>query len=211
MPAGALRGYVILQYNQFGNAVRATAVRDACEQTNGRVGFAIWMTRNFTAAEARAAVIASGARGFVAEAEIPAQHPDGSPNAQAQDWPALVAALADLGVDCAVATSWAPFQVWSQGRTLPAAELAAPLIKAGWYVMPYVYPAENPSDTVASQVDYARHFTHEARPDVLSPGENWYDPEPVLGCYQGKTLDSSEFAGWESCASISIWDAGDNA
>lgn len=195
---------MLLEYNAFGNAARATALRDACRAT-GRLGFGIWMTRDFTAAQARAAVVATAPDGFVAEAEIPAYRGDGTPNPQAQDWPALVAALADLPVDRAVATSWGPFR---RGG-LPAADLAAPLIKAGWHVLPYVYPAENPSDSVAEALFYATHFTHEARPDVLDDGEGWYAPEPVLGCYGGKTLDSPEFGGWRTCASASIWDAGE--
>lgn len=161
----------------------------------------------FTAAEARAAVIATKARGLVVEGEIPA-YDNGVPNPQAQDWPELVLQTADLEIDKAVATSWAPFQ----GPTnLPAPALAAPLIRAGWYVMPYVYPAENPGDTVAGKLAYAKHYTHERAPDDLDPGEGWYDPEPVLGLYQGKEIDDPEFAGWEECAGVSIWDAGDNA
>jgi hypothetical protein len=181
-------------------------MRSACAQTNGRVSFAIWMTRGFVASDARAAALTSGAQGFISEGEIPAYRGDGSPNPQAQDWPALVAALADLRIDCAVATSWSPFQ----GPThAPAPELAAPLIKAGWKVMPYVYPAENAGASVAKAEFYATHYTHEQAPSVLGPGEGWYDPEPVLGCYGGKTLQSAEFTGWRDCASVSIWDAGE--
>lgn len=189
-------------------------MRDACHALG--IPFAIWMTRDFTAAHASAAVGAVLPDGFIAEGEIPAQRHDGSPNPQAQDWMALALALDPWAgdIDLAVATSFTPFQKWAQNpdgsrSLLPAPEMAEPLITRGWKCMPYVYPAESPGDSVAGKLAYCKHFTHEAAPDVLAAGEGWYLPEPVLGTYGGKTLDSPEFAGKESCAGFSCWDAGE--
>lgn len=213
-----------LEYNAYGNAPRARAVRDACHARG--IKFAIWFTRSgqsendfdFTAATARQACLDVEPDGFIAEGEIPAEFPDGRPNPQAQDWFALADALNDLPIDKAVATSWAPFQTFVLSPTpenpqrriiVPHAPYASTLIKRGWYCLPYVYPAETPTHTVAGALQYARNFTHERAPTVLAEGEGWYDVEPVLGVYGGKTLESPEFAGWRATASVSIWDAGE--
>lgn len=205
---GLERGYLLLEYNDFGNAARAIAVRDACQ---GKCGFGIWLTRDFTAQQARAAVLQTGARAFVAEGEIPAQLPGGTPNPQAQDWEALVEELEDIHIDKAVATSWSPFQKWSAeaNNMVPAPEIAAPLIRDGWYCQPYVYPAEHAGITVGHALAYSKHYTHEAAPAVLAEGEGWYHPEPVLGVYGGFTIDSPAFNGKDSCVGYSLWDAGE--
>jgi hypothetical protein len=182
-------------------------VRDACHALS--IPFSIWMTRDFTAAQAQAAVATTLCDGFIAEAEIPAQMHGGGTNPQAQNWAELAVALEPFDCDKAVATSFAPFQKWIGGQLLPAPELAKPLIERGWTCMPYVYPAENPGDSVAGKLDYCRHFTHEAAPSILDPGEGWYEPEMVLGVYGGKTLDSPEFNGKRSLAGFSVWDAGE--
>lgn len=193
-----------MEYNDFGNQGRAALVRQHVESHGDT--FAIWMTRDFTAAEARGAVLASGAKGFVAEGEIPAYQGDGTPNPQAQDWPALVAALADLDIDKAVATSYSPFRGPS-GQ--PMAELAKPLIDAGWHLKPYVYPAENVNDSIPGKVAYARHFTHEARPDLFDDGEGWYEIEPVLGAYDGPggNFDLADFPERDTLRGWSCWAA----
>jgi hypothetical protein len=118
---------------------------------------------------------------------------NGAPNPQAQNWPALATALSGEGIDCAVATSWTPFQ----GPTgLPDPELARPLIEAGWYVLPYVYPAENPGASVGDARFYAQHY-----------GPEWAHAEPVLGVYGGVTLADPRFAGKDDCPGYSLWDA----
>lgn len=177
-----------MEYNDYGNQARVNEVREAVEALGD--SFSIWMTRNFTAVEARAAVLHSGAKGFVAEGEIPA-YAGGMPNPQAQDWHSLVNALADLPIDKAVATSYAPFQGASNG---PMAELAKPLIDAGWHLLPYVYPAENPGDTIEGKAQYAEHYTHDARPDLFDAGVGWYHIEPLCGAYAGAHGDYSDIS-----------------
>lgn len=156
--------------------------------------------------------------GFVAEGEVPGQNPDGTPNPQAQNWPELQWMLEDVPCDKAVATSWSPFQKFVDlpggGRgAVPAPETARVLIRHGWKVMPYVYPAEHKGVTVASMLQYARHHTYEEAPGVFDPGEGWYTPEPVAGVYCGVhgcfTLESPNFNGIENCAGFSVWDAGE--
>jgi hypothetical protein len=176
------------------------------------------MTRPFTGQMARAVVQEFEPVAFIAEAEIPAENPDGTPYPPAQDWADLDFHLSDLPIDKSVATSFAPFQKWRPDhngimRLLPAPEKAKVLIENGWYCQPYVYPAESLGDTVAGKLAYATHFTHEAAPNVLEPGQGWYRPEPVLGTYCGAwgcfELNSPAFNGKETCAGYSIWDAGE--
>ena len=187
-----------------------------CER-DGTIAAGPWMTRDFTAAMARAAVTQCGAHLFVAEGEIPAQMIDSSGNVvsnpQAQDWADLAFHLSDLGIDRAVATSWAPFQkyVWSTPggeqlptlKLVPAPEFAKPLTDDDWYVLPYVYPAETPTHSVAGAKQYAQHY-----PDWAG------HEEPVLGTYSGPfgdfgDLDSAPFTGRDTCAGWSVWDAGE--
>lgn len=129
-------------------------------------------------------------------------------NPQAQDWADLAFHLSDLGIDCAVGTSWAPFQKYERDpnsgswRVAPAPEFAKPLTDDGWYVMPYVYPAENKTDTVARATFYATHFPA------------WSGKaEPVCGTYCGPhgcfTLDDPVFDGRDNCPGWSVWDAGE--
>lgn len=168
------------------------------------------MTRDFTAAMARSAVVQSGVDIFIAEGEIPAQLNQGGTivaNPQAQDWADLAFHLADLGIDCAVGTSWAPFQKYvpeGGGHILvPAPEFAKPLTDDGWYVLPYVYPAETPSHTVYAAKQYALHYPEWSGQE-----------EPVLGTYSGAhgdyhSLASAPFDGKDTCPGWSVWDAGE--
>lgn len=192
-----------MQYNDYGNQGRAADVRRYVEERGDT--FTIWMTRDFSAAEARGAVLATGASGFVAEGEIPA-YANGAPNPQAQDWQELADALADLPCQKAVATSYAPFQ---GPMNAPEAELAKPLIDAGWHLIPYVYPAETAGDSIPRKAFYADHYTHEARPDLFDPGEGWYHIEPVLGCYSGEhgSFAVDDFPERDQCIGWSVWAA----
>lgn len=169
-----------------------------------------WMTRNFTAAQARSAVVQSGSRLFVAEGEIPAEmivNGNVAPNPQAQDWTDLAFHFHDLGIDKAVATSWAPFQKYVPDgngfQLIPAPEIAKPLTDDDWYVLPYVYPAESFGQSVYSAKAYARHY----------PAWKGHE-EPVLGTYVGehgdfKDLTNPAFDGKDTCAGWSVWDAGE--
>lgn len=168
------------------------------------------MTRDFTAQMARSAVVQFGVDIFIAEGEIPAQLNQGGnivPNPQAQDWTDLAFHLADLGIDRAVGTSWSPFKKYvpeGNGHILvPAPEFAKPLTDDGWYVLPYVYPAETPTHSVAAAKAYARHFPEWSGKE-----------EPVLGTYDGEfgdfsDLASAPFNGKDTCVGWSVWDAGE--
>jgi len=198
------RGYLALELNDYGNFARAPEFVAACDSTDGRVLPVGWLTRDFTGASARAMVDTAGVRGAILEAEIPAEiMVGGEPraNPQAPDWNEVADAFSDYPHDRAVATSFGPFTHYVRepdGWALrPDPVKAKPLIDGGWYLMPYVYPAEHATATVESQMFYATHY----------PG--WYAPEPVLGVYGGFTLSHPAFDGYQECAGYSLWDAGE--
>lgn len=195
-------GWLALELNDYGNENRAAQFVAACDSPagQGRVLPVGWVTRDYTGASARQMVNNAGVRGVILEGEIPAQNltPDGPvTNPQAPNWSEVVAAFSDYPGDKGMATSFTPFQSWhyvqEQWKLLPDKNLARPLIEAGWYLMPYVYPAENPG-TISTALHYSSHY----------PG--WDDPEPVLGCYGGYVLEN--FPERSSVAGYSIWDAG---
>jgi len=181
-------GWVTLEYNDSNNAARAPAVKAACDAAG--LIFTIWMTRNFTAAEARQAVVESGAKGFIAEAEIPSENPPGVPNPQAQNWPELIFELSDLNIHKAVVTNFAPFVHWD-GAPFP--EKAAPLIDAGWHCMTECYLSEAPLATPERTNFYA----------ITNLG--WSETQPVLGIYGGKTY--SDYPTRDNYRNWSVWDA----
>ena len=165
-------------------------------QLDGTITAGVWRTRNFSADDAREDVLTLGPQLFVAEGEIPSFQGDGSPNPQAQDWPELVEALDEFDIPKAVATSYTPFRT---PAGLPSQALARPLIEAGWYCLPYVYPSEHVGVTVEQQITYAQHY-----------GPEWgAGAEPVLGVYGGYTVDSPAFDGKEDRPGYSLWDAGE--
>lgn len=195
-------GWLALELNDYGNAARAAQFVAACDSPagQGRVLPVGWVTRDYTGASARQMVNNAGVRGVILEGEIPAQNltPDGPvTNPQAPDWNEVVASFYSYTGDKSMATSFTPFQSWHMSggdwRLIPDRSIAAPLIEAGWYLMPYVYPAENPG-SIPSALFYSSHY----------PG--WDDPEPVLGCYGGYEL--TDFPERNTVAGYSIWDAG---
>jgi hypothetical protein len=125
------------------------------------------MKRNFTAAEALQAVVDSQADGFSAEAEIPSELGDGTPNPQAQNWPDLIQSLADLPIRKGVMTNFAPFV---HGRTdvpptdptyngKPWPEKAKPLIDAGWHCLTEAYDLDgDPAIWPARRAQFAAHL-----------------------------------------------------
>jgi hypothetical protein len=165
----------------------------------------VWRTRGFTAADAAYDVSTLHPQLFIAEGEIPAQilRDDGPhPNPQAQDWVALADALDHWPIDCAVATSFGPFQSYVQEGdrwvVRPDPEIARPLIEAGWFCLPYVYPAEHHGITARRMLDYAAHY-----------GPEWAAAEPVCGVYGGYTIDDPAFAAKDGAPGYSLWDAGE--
>lgn len=147
-----------MEWNQFGNSSRGTAMKAACD-ANGLI-FTIWFTRSgqpgndmdFTPAEARKAIVESGAAGFLGEAEVPPELGGGVPNPQEQNWPDLIHELADLQIPKGVVTNFAPF-VHNNGTPYP--EKAKPLIDANWSCVTECFISESPNATPANTNDYA--------------------------------------------------------
>lgn len=177
-----------MEWNDFGNSSRSLEVKTACDKYG--LIYTIWMTRNFSAAEARQAVVESQAAGFIAEAEIPPEIDTNTPNPQEQNWPELVFELNDLNIFKAVATNFAPF-VYHDGKPWP--QKAAPLINAGWHCLTECYLSESPSGTPDRRDFYAK----------VNLG--WSETQPILGLYGGKTFDDyptrNNYRNW------SVWDA----
>lgn len=177
-----------LEINDYGNATRAPAVKAACEAHE--LIFTIWATRGFDAAQARQWCVETGAEGFIAEAEIPAEDAPGVPKPEAQNWAELTFELSDLGIPMAVATNFAPF---THHDGTPWPEKAKPLIAAGWHCLSECYLSESPNSTPENQDFFARHF-------------GWTETQPILGLYGGKTL--ADYGDLSSYRNVSHWDAG---
>lgn len=199
-----MKGYrwIALEYNDFDNEVHAPAYRTACRDLG--IVFTIWMRRPFTAHQARQAVIESGAAGFIAEGEIPGHRPE------AQNWSELVHALQDLTIPntrerlpCAVVTNFAPF-VHRDGSPWP--EKAKPLVEAGWACLTECYDLDgDPKMWIPARHEFAQHFTHTRNPDVFSQGKGWYETQPVIGLYDGRTW--SDFPQFDRFRNGSVWSA----
>lgn len=155
------KGYkwVCMEWNQFGNSTRGVAMKQACD-ANGLI-FTIWFTRSgqpqndmdFTAAEARKAIVESGAQGFLGEGEIPPELGGGVQNPSEQNWPELIHELSDLEIAKGVVTNFAPF-VHNDGKPYP--EKAKPLIDAGWACVTENFISESPNSTPARTDWYAK-------------------------------------------------------
>lgn len=155
-----------MEYNDHGNAARASAVRSECERFG--LIFTIWFTRGFTNADVRKGVLDSQAAGVLVEGEIPASRPE------AVDWPDLIEQLGDLNIAKGVVTNFAPF-VRDDGTPWP--EKAKPLIDDGWACLTECYLSEAPNSTPENTDFYATRNL------------GWPETQPVLGVYGGKTLD----------------------
>lgn len=180
--------WLALEWNDFGNSSRSSAVKQAC--INNNLIYTIWMTRNFTAAEARQAVVESGASGFLAEAEIPPENSPGVPNPQEQNWPELIFELSDINIFKGIVTNFAPF-VYAGG--LPWPEKAAPLINDGWHCLTECYLSESPNSTPERTDFYAK----------VNLG--WPETQPVLGLYGGKTF--ADYPTRNNYRNWSVWSA----
>jgi len=177
-----------MEYNFYGNAPRAAAVKAAVE-ANGDV-FTIWMTRShpdadfdLTPASARQSAVESGCSGILIEGEIPAMHPDGAggekPNPQAVDWVQMIFQLHDLPIYKGVITNFAPF-THHDGAPFP--EKAKPLIDAGWSCHPEAYDMNgDPTAWIGRRAFFASQL-------------GWFDTQPALGVYDppggGGSLDA---------------------
>lgn len=187
---GGTRGWVCMEHNDFNNAARSTAVKQAVE-ANGDV-FTIWMTRPFTAAQARQACVESGASGFSAEAEIPSEDENG-PKPEAQNWPELIHELDDLPIPKSVMTNFAPFV---HHDNTPWPEKAKPLIDAGWNCLTECYDIEGEPE-----------FWPERR-DFYAKQLGWSETQPGLGLYAGRNLGDfpsrHEYRNWWAWSAESV-------
>lgn len=145
--------------------------------------FTVWLTRPFDAAYARQAAIQSGCAGIILEGEIPPERPP-----ESVDWPACIAALADLPIPKAIVTNFAPF-VDAQNRPRP--DLAKPLVDAGWTCITENFISETPTATPPRTDFYA----------TVNLG--WPETQPMIeGWEMERYGDLSGFRG------VSHWDAG---
>lgn len=162
-----------MEYNDYGNAPRCPVVKSAVESQGDR--FTVWLTRNFTGSDVRAAAIASKATGVVLEGEIPAEFPDGSPNPQAVDWDDVLAKTDDLQIYKAVITNHSPF---THGNGTPNRELVGKLVAHGWHCLTECYDLTgDPTQWIPRQ-------------DWQAKNCGWPESQPVIGLYAGRTLDS---------------------
>lgn len=194
-----LKGYrwISLEWNEpdYQNWTRGPEFRQACADEG--VVFTIWMTRNFTAAEARQAVLESGAAGFLAEGEIPGHRPE------AQNWAELDLALKDISIPKGVITNFAPFV---DPNGVPTHEKARPLVENGWACITECYDMSgDPKEWIDRRHAFAQHFTHESAPHIFSQGKGWYETQPAIGLYGGLTW--ADFPQFPNYRNGSVWAA----
>ncbi len=186
------KGYrwVAFQWNDDSgtNPSRGPALKAACAAQD--IVFTIWMTRGFTAAQARQACVESGAEGFIAEAEIPAENAPGVPKPEAQNWAELDFELQDLPIAKGVATNFAPF---THHDGTPWPEKAKVLVDGNWACLPESYLSESPGSTPEALDFFASHF-------------GWTQTQPILGLYGGKTW--SDYPTRDQYRNWSVWDSG---
>jgi hypothetical protein len=181
--------WISLEYNDYGNAARVAEYRQACADED--VIFTIWMTRNFSAAEALQACVESQADGFLAEAEIAAEIATGVPNPQAQNWPELIHALKDIPIYKGVVTNFAPF-LFHDGT--PNRDKAKPLIDAGWSCHTECYDRfGDPTTWIDSSDWFAKVHL------------GWPRTQPAVGLFAGRTWAS--FPQFDQYANGSVWAA----
>lgn len=183
----ATHGWVCMEYNDYGNAARAPAVKAAVE-ANGDA-FTIWLTRDFSAAQARQAAVESGCSGIALEAEIPSENAPGVDNPQAVNWPEMIFTLKDLPITKAVVTNNAPF-VHHDGTPWP--EKVAPLVAAGWSCLTEAYDLDgDPTQWIE-------------RRDFFAKQCGWQETQPVIGLYGGRTLADfptrNQYRNWSAWA-----------
>jgi hypothetical protein len=183
-----------MEWNQWGNSTRAAAMKQACDAAG--VVFTIWFTRSgqegndmdFTPAEARKAVVESGAAGFLGEAEVPPELTGGIPNPQEQNWPDLIYELADLLIPKGVVTNFAPF-IHNDGRPFP--EKAKPLIDAGWACITENFITETPNAIPAHTDFYAKSNLE------------WPETQPMV-----ELARLADYGDLSAFRNVSMWSAG---
>ena len=187
MPEGF--AWISLEYNDYGNHARVSEYRQACAAEG--VIFTIWMTRNFTAAQALQACVESQCQGFLAEGEIPAENAPGTPNPQAQNWPELIFALKDLPIAKGVVTNFAPFL---HHNGAPNRDISQPLVDAGWSCHTECYDRFGDPTTWIDGSDWFAK-THLG----------WKRTQPAVGLFAGRTWN--DFPQFDQYANGSVWAA----
>lgn len=177
-----------MEWNQYENWTKNTQIKNAVESENGV--HTIWLTRPFTAAEVRQAVIESECSGVLLEGEIPAESGYNYPNPQAVNWVEMIWALEDLDVAKGVITNFAPFTRYDGS---PYPEKSRPLVEAGWSCVTECYDMQgDPTHWIEQRAFFARHL-------------GWDVTQPALGCYDGRTLQS--FPTRDNYFNWSVWAA----
>jgi hypothetical protein len=154
-------------------------MKDACLN---RLIYTIWLTRPFTPASVREAVIQSGCQGLILEGEIPGHRPE------AVDWADVVFHLADIDIPKACVTNFAPF-VHEDGTPWP--ELAKPLIDDGWACITENFITEAPNATPANTDWYAKKNLH------------WPETQPMVELWH-----LQDYGDLSKYRNVSHWDAG---
>jgi hypothetical protein len=175
-----------MEWNDYNNAARNSEVKNAVEAENGV--HTIWLTRNFSAAQVRQAVVESGCEGVLLEGEIPAESAVGVPNPQAVNWPEMILYLSDLDVYKGVVTNFAPF-THHDGSPYP--EKAAPLIADGWSCHTECYDMDgDPAHWIERRAFFAEQV-------------GWALTQPAIGVYGGRTMD--DFPTFYDYRNGSVW------
>lgn len=172
-------------YNRF----VADELKEACV---GRLWYTIWLTRPFTPATVRQAVIESGANGVILEGEIPSEwlNPNTGivePRPEAVNWADVIFYISDINIPKAVVTNFAPFVHWNG---LPWPQKAKPLIDADWKCITENFISESPNSTPQNTDAYARNAL------------GWPKTQPMV---ELPRLNEYDLAGFEN---VSHWDAG---
>jgi hypothetical protein len=163
--------------------------RIACQ---GKLIFTIWLTRPFSAAQARQYAVESGAAGILLEAEIPSESMNWDtgqvePRPEAVNWPEVIFHLSDLDIAKGIATNFAPFVHWD-GSLWP--EKAKPLVDAGYACVTENFISESPNS-----IPGRTHFT--------ATQLGWKRTQPMV---EGWRL--AEYGDLSGFPNVSHWDAG---
>jgi hypothetical protein len=176
-----------MEWNDYENWTRGNEVRAACDAED--LVFTIWLTRDFSGAQARQAAIESECVGILLEGEIPAESAPGVPNPQAVNWADVAFYLSDLPIYKGVVTNMAPF---THHDGTPYPEKAKPLIDAGWSCHTECYDMTgNPATWPEERAFFAKHL-------------GWNTTQPALGAYGGRTVESfptrNDYRNWSAWA-----------
>lgn len=170
--------------------VLAPATKAACA---GKLKFTVWLTRNFTAAEARQAAIESDCEGLILEGEIPPEQfnpvtGEVEAKPEAVNWAEVVFETSDLAIPKAVVSNGAPF-VHADGTPWP--QKAKPLVDADWAYITECFITESPNST-PERTNY-----------FVTRNLGWPETQPMVEGWH--LADYGDLSGFRN---VSHWDAG---